>query len=137
MNASNELTFDWRTDLLASRDLNSPEKRGFTILLEWFETWRINRSLQPSLETSRNFWKAQVLSKPREPWQKDQWAQAIRWYLKWLSSFGVTERLLTRRHPADSEPQRKTGNEVLTTDDTDSHRYSHEKASVKIRAIRG
>jgi integron integrase len=36
------------------------------------------------LKYSRSFWKSQVLSRAREPWQKDQWAQAIRWYLKWL-----------------------------------------------------
>lgn len=30
--------------------------------------------------------KESVLAKPREPWQVDQWALAIRWYLRWVEN---------------------------------------------------
>jgi len=76
--------FDWRADLLASRDLSEGEKHGFEIVLNWFECWRIPKNLPPGREAARRFWRVQVLSKEREQWQLDQWAQAIRWFLHWL-----------------------------------------------------
>jgi len=74
----------WQEDLLASRDLNDREKQGFGFLLAWYETWRMGKRLNPGLESGRRFWQLEVLSKPRKEWQLQQWAEAMRWYLKWL-----------------------------------------------------
>ena len=85
MNTDNANKFDWRADLSASRDLSRSEKSGFEIFLQWYESWRMPKALVPGRESAKSFWRAQVLSKPREPWQLDQWAAAMRWYLHWLS----------------------------------------------------
>ncbi len=74
----------WEEDLEASRDLRLGEKRGFAIVLGWYEKWRTANHATPGLESTRLFWKTQILAKPREQWQLDQWAEAMRWYLRWL-----------------------------------------------------
>ena len=85
MNTGNSFSFDWRKDLEHSRDLTTSEKSGFEILLGWFENWRIARQLPANRDAARDFWKAKIISKQREPWQLEQWAAAIRWYLNWLN----------------------------------------------------
>ncbi|MFT5109530.1 MAG: integron integrase [Pseudoalteromonas tetraodonis] len=75
---------NWHADLKASRDLNTSEIRGFEILLSWFDGWRIGLCLNPGRPAAERFWKEQVRSKGREEWQLLQWAEAIRWYLRWL-----------------------------------------------------
>ena len=82
MNSSKRQVFDWRLDLEASRDLSGSEKKAFEVFLNWFEQWRLSASCEPSVETGRQFWKVQVLSKERKEWQLNQWAEAMRWYLQ-------------------------------------------------------
>lgn len=84
MNTAHVKRFDWRADLLASRDLSEGEKHGFEMVLNWFECWRIPKNLPVGREAARRFWRVQVLSKEREQWQLDQWAESIRWFLHWL-----------------------------------------------------
>jgi hypothetical protein len=74
----------WRADLAASRDLDRQEKAGFPIILGWYEKWRIGAGLLPGRDSAAAFWRAQVMAKPREPWQLEQWAAAMRWYFAWL-----------------------------------------------------
>lgn len=76
---------DWRSDLEGSRDVKEAQKKGFVIVLDWYEKWRRRQELAPGVESARAFWRAQVLNKPREKWQLDQWTEAIRWYLHWLA----------------------------------------------------
>ncbi|BCX48521.1 hypothetical protein HAHE_24290 [Haloferula helveola] len=78
--------FDWRKDLSASRDVDPRERAGFQLLLEWFEKWRIGRDLPPGRAAARRFWREQVQLKPREAWQLQQWAHAIKWHLRWLQA---------------------------------------------------
>lgn len=85
MNTNQSSVSSWRDDLRASRNLTSSEKSSFEIPLEWLENWRLRHSLPPGRATAKRFWKQQVLTKPREPWQLTQWSEAIRWYLRWLS----------------------------------------------------
>jgi len=33
---------------------------------------------------ARRFWKEMVQQKTRERWQLEQWAESMRWYLRWL-----------------------------------------------------
>ncbi len=75
---------DWRADLEASRNLDERERERFAFLLNWFESWRLRKRLPPELETSRTFWRESVLAKERQPWQLEQWAAAMRWFLQWL-----------------------------------------------------
>ena len=84
MNTAQMMRFDWRADLFASRDLSDGEKRGFEIVLNWFECWRVPKNIPVGREAARRFWRDQVQSKDREPWQLNQWAEAIRWFLHWL-----------------------------------------------------
>ena len=74
----------WSDDLEASRDVNDRDKQGFSLLLSWFESWRLKRRLVPGREAGREFWRLEVIAKPRKDWQKKQWAEAMRWYLHWL-----------------------------------------------------
>jgi len=85
MNTTQTNAGSWQADLQASRDLTRSEKSGFEIVLDWYEKWRMAHRAVPGRESAALFWKAQVKAKPREAWQLDQWAQAIRWYLQWLT----------------------------------------------------
>ncbi len=40
--------------------------------------------MAPGRDAGRQFWKIEVIEKPRKDWQKKQWAEAMRWYLQWL-----------------------------------------------------
>ncbi|MBN8460591.1 MAG: tyrosine-type recombinase/integrase [Verrucomicrobia bacterium] len=40
--------------------------------------------LPPGAESAREFWRVAVKSKPRQDWQLTQWAEGMRWYLKWF-----------------------------------------------------
>jgi len=75
---------EWRADLEAARDLDKGEILSFAFLIGWMEEWRLRRGLVPGREASVVFWREQVLVKPREEWQLTQWAEAVRWYLRWL-----------------------------------------------------
>ncbi len=76
---------NWHEDLMASRDLGDPEKQGYGFLLSWYETWRIGRRLRIGHESARLFWKTEVQAKPRKAWQLQQWSEAMRWLLNWIS----------------------------------------------------
>ena len=41
-------------------------------------------NLPPGGESARGFWREAVKSKPRQDWQLSQWAEGMRWYLKWF-----------------------------------------------------
>ena len=75
---------DWRADLDASRDLNDHEKQQYGFLVSWFEAWRVRQRLEPGRAAGLAFWNAQVVVKPRKDWQLARWAEAMRWYLRWL-----------------------------------------------------
>lgn len=85
MNTGRANSSDWRADLAVSREVNERERAGFVLVLDWYQRWRLSRELPDGRETARSFWRDQVLPKEREPWQLDKWAEAIRWYLDWLS----------------------------------------------------
>jgi len=101
-----DLVFDWRRDLDASREIDPRDRKGYHFFLSWFERWRIFRALSPGLPSARQFWREQVLGrKPhlpvgevdspteaaadaipeRKAWQLEQWAAAMRWFQHWLS----------------------------------------------------
>lgn len=106
MNTGRTNTFDWRADLIASRDLSDSEKRGFEMILNWFELWRVSKRLPVGRDAAAQFWREQVKSKEREAWQLDQWTEAIRWFLNWLAicerSGGDASTLQERvRHAVD------------------------------------
>ncbi|MDB4437992.1 hypothetical protein N9195_00225 [bacterium] len=81
----------WRSDLTGFRGLSESERAGFSILLEWFENFRLRHSLDASRETAALFWKDQVKREgiQREEWQLKQLSEAIRWYLEWLEACSV------------------------------------------------
>ena len=85
MNNFQANALSWLADLRASRDLTRSEKSGFEMILAWYEKWRMAHNAVPGRESAALFWKARVKAKPREAWQLDQWAQAMRWYLQWLN----------------------------------------------------
>jgi len=78
----------WRKDLAVFRGLTDREKTGFLLVLEWFENFRLRHELPAGREAARNFWRCEVLGKDRqrEPWQLEQWEDAIKWYLAWLDA---------------------------------------------------
>ena len=75
---------DWRADLEASRDLSDLDKQNYVFLLTWFESWRVRQQREADRATAVEFWKAQVVVKPRKEWQLARWGEALRWYLRWL-----------------------------------------------------
>jgi len=75
---------DWERDLQASRDVNDRDKQGFSLILSWFESWRLKKRLEPNRESGKRFWLEEVVIKPRKNWQLQQWAEGMRWYLNWL-----------------------------------------------------
>lgn len=66
--------------------MNDRERAAFEMLLGWFERFRVNLGLPAGREACARFWKESVLAKPRQPWQAEQWAMAIRWYLRWVEN---------------------------------------------------
>ena len=74
----------WREDLTHSRDLSQREVIGYGFFIGWYEGWRVGKGLPASRESARRFWREVVISKERDTWQKEQWAEAMRWFLKWL-----------------------------------------------------
>jgi integron integrase len=56
------------------------------MLLGWLERFRLNQGLPAGREACLRFWKESVQARPREAWQAEQWAGAIRWYLRWLEN---------------------------------------------------
>ncbi len=86
MNNKSPIRCCWREDLEASRNLTPQQKNGFTMLLGWFENFRLRKTLSPGREAAVLFWRTEVLhdGKEREQWQLDQWAEAMAWYLNWF-----------------------------------------------------
>jgi site-specific recombinase XerD len=92
----------WRRDLSEFRNLTDRERAGFLLVLEWFENFRLRNELEAGRPAAKAFWRSEVLreDRPREPWQLEQWADAIQWYLKWLdacSEAGMDHRSLAER----------------------------------------
>ena len=92
----------WRKDLAGFRGLTDRERSGYVLLLEWFENFRLRHELSAGREAATRFWKEEVRreDRPREPWQLEQWGQAIQWYLKWLEACagaGADHRSLPER----------------------------------------
>lgn len=76
--------YPWSCDLEASSDVRLRERPSFAMLLGWLAKFVAGNGLPPGREACARFWKEQVLGKPREGWQIEQWGAAIRWYLRWL-----------------------------------------------------
>ena len=76
--------YAWTSDLEASRDVAEKDQASFAMVLGWMERFRAHIELPAGREACTRFWKEQVKSKPRENWQTEQWAVAIRWYVRWL-----------------------------------------------------
>lgn len=83
-NTKKQQHFDWRNDLLNSRDLNHREIEAFGYVLGWLEDWRVKQDLPPGRDAARRWWAEVAKSKERPAWQLRQWEEAIRWYLAWL-----------------------------------------------------
>ena len=84
------------------RGLTDRERAGFLLVLEWFENFRLRHELPAGREAAKAFWKSEVTreDREREDWQLEQWADAIQWYLNWLSACseaGADHRSLPER----------------------------------------
>ena len=93
---------DWREDLAASRSVDRIEQHGFTMLLSWYENFRLRCNLEAGRKSAECFWKAEVMGRgvEREDWQLSQWADALGWYLEWLrhcEELGGDHRSLAER----------------------------------------
>ena len=92
----------WRTDLAEFRGLTDRERAGYLLVLEWFENFRLRHELAADREAARLFWRSEVKreGRKREPWQLEQWGDAIIWYLSWLAACagaGADPRSLAER----------------------------------------
>ena len=101
MNAS-KTRWCWRKDLAGFRGLSDRERAGFLLVLEWFENFRLRHEMEAGREAAKAFWRAEVQreDRKREPWQLDQWSDAIQWYLNWLKACeeaGADHRSLPER----------------------------------------
>lgn len=78
----------WRKDLAEFRGITDRERTGFLLVLEWFENFRLRYELPAGRDAAKAFWRCEVLGegKHREPWQLEQWEDAIKWYLNWLNA---------------------------------------------------
>lgn len=83
-NSTRKASADWREDLEASRDLTKREKEYHGFLIGWLDGWRVRHGLPAGRETARRFWREQVQGKERKDWQLEQWAEAARWYVRWV-----------------------------------------------------
>ncbi len=76
---------DWRSDLEHSRDLTLREVESYGFFISWFDGWRVGKALPLDREAAVRFWKEVVKIKERERWLEDQWAEAMRWFLNWVT----------------------------------------------------
>ncbi len=76
--------FDWREDLVKSRDLSGREANAYGYVLGWIESWRMGRDLPAGRAAAKAWWLEVAKSKERPEWQLRQWEEAIRWFLGWL-----------------------------------------------------
>lgn len=83
-NSTRKASADWREDLEASRDLTKREKEYHGFLIGWLDGWRVRHGLPAGRETAKRFWREQVQGKERKDWQLEQWAEAARWYVRWV-----------------------------------------------------
>ena len=67
-----------------SRDLSARDIEAYGFFVGWYDEWRMGRGLALGESSARHFWRECVLFKPREGWQLDQWAEAMRWVLGWV-----------------------------------------------------
>ena len=100
--ANKKARWCWRKDLAVFRGLADRERAGFLLVLEWFENYRLRHELPAGREAARSFWRSEVLAegRQREPWQLEQWEDAIKWYLNWLDACaegGADHRSLPER----------------------------------------
>ena len=81
----------WRRDLSEFRGLTDGERSGFLLVLEWFENFRLRHEMEAGRDAAKAFWRSEVLREgvTREPWQLDQWENAVRWYMDWLTACAV------------------------------------------------
>lgn len=72
MNTLAKKRYDWRTDLEASRSVGRMQRHGFTMLLGWYENFRLRCGLEAGRESARCFWKSEVLGRGvvREEWSR-------------------------------------------------------------------
>lgn len=63
------------------RGLTDFERSGFLRVLEWFENFRLRHEMEAGRDAAKAFRRAEVQreDRKREPWQLDQWADAIQW----------------------------------------------------------
>ena len=92
----------WRKDLAEFRGLTDRERSGFLLVLEWFENFRLRHELPAGRDAAKAFWRSEVKGegRHREPWQLEQWEDAIKWYLNWLAACaegGADHRSLPER----------------------------------------
>lgn len=90
----------WRDDLVNSRDLSKRDIEAYGFFISWFDEWRVQKSQPLNREVAKRFWQERVLSKPREAWQLNQWAEAMRWVLNWVAfceKEGMEYRSLSER----------------------------------------
>ena len=91
----------WRKDLAEFRGLSERERAGFLLVLEWFENFRLRHELSADRAAARLFWKSEVKreGREREPWQLQQRADAIIWYLSWLAACASAGACADHRWP--------------------------------------
>lgn len=100
--SASKLRWCWRRDLVEFRGLSDRERAGFQLVLEWFENFRLRYQMEAGREAAKAFWRNEVMreDRKREPWQLDQWSDAIQWYLNWLKACeeaGADHRSLPER----------------------------------------
>jgi len=65
----------WRSDLEASHNLSDLEKQHYGFVLAWFETWRLKLGMDTDRRAAVEFWRNQVMAKPRNDWQLAWWGE--------------------------------------------------------------
>ena len=71
-NEKRQRHFDWKNDLLNSRDLSQLTIRGFGLVLGWQEDWREKHELPPGREAVRQWWIACAKTKERPEWHQEK-----------------------------------------------------------------
>ena len=71
---------DWRADLAAARDLSELDPASLRYAVAGrLIGWRVRKQLGVGRAAAVAFWQEQVVVKPRQDWQLERWAEAIRW----------------------------------------------------------
>jgi integron integrase len=73
---------NWREILARQTDLGQRQKQSFEISIGWYLSFCRRARVSVTIQSARDFMDWAVAEKKPQPWQIEQWKEAIRWFFR-------------------------------------------------------